>query len=224
MEDFPPLSYAARPKPSGLLVEQVEYLIGRHLGLPLEVKTYPWKRAQRLVEVGEADLFYTVETEARRHYAVFVRKPMYRIQLALLASVNNPRLKEIEQVHKLQDLEGFSVASYRGDGWSAQNLQQFPLLWMNGAQDVIRAIDRGLADLFIGNVPTLNEQLRLYGSKDRFVMLPLPELTPQQPEFRIGIGMRTPGMAKLLDDLNRALETPDVQQKLKDIEDRWATK
>ncbi|MBB5019526.1 polar amino acid transport system substrate-binding protein [Chitinivorax tropicus] len=224
MEDFPPLSFTDRQKANGMLVEQVEYLVEQSLGMQLEVKTYPWKRAQRLVEAGEADIFYTVETEARRQYAWFVKRPMYRIQLALLASAHNKRLDEIEQIRHLQDLEGFSITSYRGDGWSAQNLQQFPLLWMNGAQDALRAVDRGLADICIGNIPTLTAQLRTYGGRDRFVMVPLPDLTPTRPEFRIGVSQRALGASQLLEDLNRALEKAEVQQKLREIEERWHEK
>ncbi len=73
------------------------------MGIPVQFKDLPWKRAQIIVQVGDANGFITLPTPKRLEYAEVGNVPMARIQT-------------------LSDLHGYQLLTYLGNGWAEKNL------------------------------------------------------------------------------------------------------
>ena len=104
---------------SGVLVDGLE-LVGQACGVSFEHYGYPWARTQAMVERGELDAFCTVRTQTRAAYAEFCTAPIVSINYGIFHRVDDARPLSVKNV---QDLRPLRQGTYRGSGYSKENLE-----------------------------------------------------------------------------------------------------
>lgn len=121
----------------GLFIDLLEEALHQRLGIALYHQGFSWAWAQRMVREGMADGFCTTVNEERLEYAKVSAIPVLTAKVVLVTGIYNPRMAEIFMVTELEDLAGFDLITYRGNGFSTQN----PYLSFMEAPDSIRALD-----------------------------------------------------------------------------------
>ncbi|MCP4345760.1 MAG: transporter substrate-binding domain-containing protein [Desulfobacterales bacterium] len=134
----------------GIQVEIAESVLGQ-LGIQVIHKFYPWERAQRMVEKGKADAMMTTPTSARFKYAVFGKENVLPNYWNLFIRKGNTRMeKAVAGMTKLEDLKGYRILDFIGNGWTAAFMKkpggytvyevatmgQIPLMLANGREDL----------------------------------------------------------------------------------------
>lgn len=151
-KDAEPLCWEDNGTPQGLEVEIAEKVLSR-LGIKVNHVFYPWARAQKMVETGEADMMTTTPNDARFKYAIFGKEmtlPNY--WTIYVKKGNNDLLKKAEKFTKLEDLKPYKLADFVGNGWQSaymskdngynislqvQTLAQVPTTLANDRVDMI---------------------------------------------------------------------------------------
>ena len=55
-------------KVEGILIDMLEEVLGRRMGIALSHEVFPWARSQRMVAEGERDAFFTIPNARRAEY------------------------------------------------------------------------------------------------------------------------------------------------------------
>lgn len=159
----------------GIQRDFVQRVLGDRLGLQVVHETYPWKRAQRMVQDGERDGFFTVPTEERAAYTVASAIPFYETHFVMHTARDNPQLARLRQVLTLDDLAALPELRHihmHGSGW-----HEAALKGMKRVQPIVDAtrvpqmLVQGRADLYIEQTEMLRYQARQLGVADRIVSL-----------------------------------------------------
>lgn len=151
-QDCQPLCWEEFGTPQGLEVEIAERVFAR-LGIGIVCKFYPWARAQKMVESGEADMMMTTPNDGRFKYAYFGKEmtlPNYWTIYVKKGRVD--LLKKAAGFTRLEDLKAYSLADFIGNGWQAAYMKtedgyaissqvgtmaMVPLMLANGRVDMI---------------------------------------------------------------------------------------
>jgi polar amino acid transport system substrate-binding protein len=121
----------------------------KRLNVPLEHTPYPWKRAQFLVENGQADAMITVMTPKRAEFTVASKEALAEHKWVAFVRNDHPDLAKIKTYTTLAQFQGLEVLDYSGDGWGEEKLKSLnPKTSGNFTQAVLKlAGKRG--DVFI---------------------------------------------------------------------------
>lgn len=174
-ESIAPLSFAQNGETRGILVDLATDIFQRELGLPVEVGTYPWERAQQMVRRGEADGFITISTAERREYADCGTLPVLRAALHPLLRRDHTALATIAAADNLEDLRPYSFVSYFGNGWAKENLEKagFDVFFANDFVSHLKGLALGRGDIALVTPTSGGYYLQELGLADDLMMLPL---------------------------------------------------
>lgn len=139
-DSFPPYSYRERGEMRGLLVELLDEVLVRRMGLSVRHEGYSWLRAQALVREGQADALLTMPTPERLKYVEPSVESPLALQIALFTYRGHPRWDELEKVRGADQLQSFRVASYYGNGWAKTRFATLPIDWRPTDREVLRLI------------------------------------------------------------------------------------
>lgn len=118
-EGAEPICWEENGVPKGLEVEIAEQVLKR-LGIKVIHKFYPWARAQKMVETGEADMMTTTPNDARFKYAIFGKEMTLANFWTIYIKKGNVELKKkAESFTKLEDLKPYKLADFAGNGWQS---------------------------------------------------------------------------------------------------------
>lgn len=165
---YPPFSWGDDlGQPEGILVEAMEEILQERLGIPVQLKVYPWKRAQQMVEFGEADAFITVPTVERGRYTEIIEPPILPTEFKIFVSEKNPKRSLIEGASGLEDLkkiEHLSTGYLTGSGWHIEHLSDFPAV-MTAAKlsEILKMVDAQRLDIYIDSAVVVDYHLKEYG-------------------------------------------------------------
>lgn len=143
-------SATSQGKPSGIFYDIITRAFER-MGVPLQYKGYPWKRAQMLVKKKKADALITVPTPERLKYLVPNKEPIFIAKNKLFTQRDNPNIDTIKSVKSLVDLKGLKIVSYLGSGWAEEMLKQFEVDWLPNISSACKAIAADRGDVFFEN-------------------------------------------------------------------------
>lgn len=189
--DFAPFSQVdATGRVRGLFVDAAETILHDKLGLELEHQAFPWARAQAMVRGGEADGFISVPTPERLTYVLASAQPIQSFPICILASPANPRLEQMRQVQRLEELKPFRIGHYIGSGWADANLRPLGLdiQWAADLTGAMRLVANGRVDALVDNA--LSMRLRLAAPEFDGKLLELPNILATQP-YHLCIGRRS---------------------------------
>ena len=102
-------------EPDGLLVRRMDRLFGEQLGLAIEHHVLPWKRAQKLVEMGRYDAMVAVPTQSRLAYAERSNSVLYRFRVRAFLSEHSPRFGQLKQSESPFNVPGIRCITMLGD-------------------------------------------------------------------------------------------------------------
>ena len=183
----------------GTYIDILNYL-GAKAGVSFEYHTFPWPRAQLMIQHGELDGFLTISTEERAKYALFVPTPIITARQRIYHRAEDHRFD-----HLTDPAELIGKAQLVLIGGGAQ--QAFD----PGRQTAVRSLDdmakmlvneRG--DFFVSDDVIMQGAFDNTGLKPRIASSDAPFL--RTLEFRIGLRKDYPDAGAIIDKLEEAAE------------------
>lgn len=124
MADAEPINWEENGIARGLEVEIVEHCL-KKLNIKVVHRFLPWKRAQKMVESGEADAMMTTPTPERFKYAVFgIEHTLANYVNLFIRKSNTEMIEKARGFKKLDDLKPFKLIDYIGNGWTAAYMKK----------------------------------------------------------------------------------------------------
>ena len=190
-ETYRPLSFVDGGAMRGILVDVLEEVLGRRLGLRCEHEGYPWLRAQRLVEVGQRDAICTIATPERLAYAVAASEPVITAPTCIFVRGDNPRAATFAQARNLDELRELkpSVISYIANGWAKNKLGGFDVAGSGDFNSAIKMLIARRGDIMIENVLVMSYVLARTPGGDAVQLLPN---RMDRADFQLLIGKSSP--------------------------------
>ncbi len=161
-EDGKPMIYRdASGKAKGIFYDVVSEVF-RRMNVPLQCRLYPWSRAQKIVEDGEADGMVTVYTKARQRFSK-ATDPIVTVGEHILVNRNNPKIKEILNIRSIKDIKRYIVAETIGSGWTKEHLKGTKIIWVPTPQSAVSMIILRRVDIYMmsyyGSLNFIKEQI-----------------------------------------------------------------
>ena len=219
-EAYAPLIYrGADGKPAGLFYEIMTTAFQR-MNIPLQVKTYPWVRAQKIVTDGKADGMVTVLTDTRKMLFV-ASEPIIIVSEHIFLNQNNPRMKEIMEINSIEGLKSFKLVETIGSGWTKENLKEHDITWVPDMNNAFNMLIKQRVDIFVLNdiigADFINKKLKEdpQSSEDykNIIINPFPLKTIK---FRLLI-RKNSYFANKLDDFNKVINQMQIDGTIQNI-------
>ena len=117
-DPWPPLHEIKDGKAEGMIVEMLQAVFEKELGMKLVMEQLPWKRSQLVVERGEMDLLWTTKNKVRESYADFSKEPMEKMRNIIYTYKGHPKLAQMNAVKVFDDIKELDLtgAGILGDG------------------------------------------------------------------------------------------------------------
>lgn len=202
-ETYSPFSFREGGTLKGVLVDVLEEILARQLGVTVRHSGYPWVRAQAMVQNGDADGFCTTVTPARLAFVEPAHEPVLVQHRRMFARADNPLLPQLQQVHNLQELRQLNprIVTYVGNGWGSINFAGFRVETGHDYISALRMLVARRADVMIDYAQSMQYSLRRVAGGDAVVMLPAPMA---QTSFQLMLNKRSPHVG-LLPAFDKAL-------------------
>ena len=190
--DYPPFGWQENGAMRGLYIDIVNEVFKNRLGIPVEHKGYPWRRAQKMIMDGVADGFCTVITPERLSFSDATQHSIIDVNFKIFVPANSSKLEQLRQVSSISGLRGFKLVDYAGSGWADEHLAKAGLdvYWLPRNEPIWKYLLAGRADLTVKNEWTTRYSLKKEGYQDQFLELPQP-MTPEPTSFHIFIGKKS---------------------------------
>lgn len=122
---FPPYSFVdENGQMTGIFVDIAEQIIGQQMGLQVIHQGYPWERAQRMVQFGNADALITVATPSRLEYSQAATEPVVVGPMNLFVNANGEHREAIQNARSIEDLRPYKILDYQGNNWGSQHFPE----------------------------------------------------------------------------------------------------
>ncbi len=165
---FVPLSFLdENGKMTGAYVDLFDEILGKKMGFQLEHIGLPWKRAQKMVEIGEADAFCTNATDRRRDYMNFCEEEVIENFRAAIFRKGSPLDVGSNIPLTLEELKHLHHASYIGNGWAKRQLEDFDVYWAPESNSAMKLVAFGRADVFVSGVYQARFKSKELGLNDK---------------------------------------------------------
>lgn len=223
-EALPPVSYAVDGAARGLLKDMLVELFRDVPGYRLEFHSYPWTRAQRLVESGQMDMFVTFPSGSRKAYAGFTSHSLYTMDYGnLVFDRRNSKAPQLEAARSFEDLRGMTFISQEGVSWEDENVPAHIKRYMvNTPQSMWHMIfQRRAGDFFIMTAELALYSANRYGYRDQLRIKKVDFIPNSLVEFHIGLRKSHPQHAALLQAIDAAMARPEFVARRKAIERKY---
>lgn len=122
----PPLSSEVEGEPTGMFPELIKLVFSYTPEYEIDIKPFPWKRAQLLVESGKAQGFMTYPSSKRKNYAVFSADPFFVQDFGyLIYHKKNVNRFLMEGAKSFQDIANLTAIVERGSEWVRDNIPAY---------------------------------------------------------------------------------------------------
>lgn len=178
IEDYPPLSWEENGVVTGISIDVLTEALQNRMGIQVTHNVYPWKRAQVMVETGEADGFITLPTDQRRAYTNVCEETVFSADFTLFVNPANPRIEGLQQVRTIADLQEFKVGHIIGSGWAEQAFKGMDVDWAATSESNMRKLAAGRIDAFVINSFVGNWLIKTLELKGKVIEVPEAILRP----------------------------------------------
>lgn len=226
-DDYAPYSFidpaATNLGVQGILPEALELLLkDLNASLSVERVGLPWRRAQSVVQLGQADAICTFASAERKQYAHFGQLPVVELRPHLFFAASHPRRAELERVRAREELKAFQLVDQRGNQWAEQNLADFPKVeWTTGHDAIFRMVMAERGDVHVSLSPLVTQwRLKKLAVQRDIVSIPAPYIAATVP-FHLGIRRDHPRALETLAHVDRQLAQPAILQQIDAITRRF---
>lgn len=223
-EQMPPVSFTEAGMTSGILLDLLKALFA---GLPRyqpQFHSFPWIRAQRLVEAGQMDVFVTFPSTARLAYASFSSQPVYSLDYGnLVYALDGPHAEKIANARSFLDLKDLVFVSQEAVEWETDNVPPYIRRTMVNAPNslVYMTFERKTGDFFIMPMEQAIFFARRLGYEKQLGMKQVQFIPDSLVKFHVGVRKDFQGASQFLAAVDAALKTPAFQKQKKLIEQRY---
>lgn len=126
--DWIPYCYInAEGEPVGLYVDILKAIFEEEMGIELEYRTFPWKRAQVKLETGEMDFTVTIATQSRLEYTIKTETPVLEQFLYVYTYKSHPKSRAIDMISTGMDIKKLNLKPVTniGNNWHQINIDNF---------------------------------------------------------------------------------------------------
>lgn len=203
-DSFPPYSFRdENGNMAGIFIDIADQVLQDKMGISVLHRGYPWARAQKMVQMGEADAFITVATQARQEYTNVSSTPVIVGPMNLFVNPTNRNLDQIEHIQTTDDLSPFLILDYQGNNWGNQHFPEdkFRRLLTSNLSNALTMLAHGRGDVIATDkivADYLMAQLNLQG-----LIIELPIILAEV-EFSLCIGKSSP-FNSLLPEFNQQM-------------------
>ncbi|WP_108652407.1 substrate-binding periplasmic protein [Dongshaea marina] len=212
-DSYPPYSWKEKGQMKGILVDIATEALQNRMKLKVEHQGYPWARAQLRVREHKADAFVTVPTPVRQEYTLFSEETVLPVTFSLLTNKENSRLKQIEQIKTLPDLEPFRQVSYLGNGWAKLKLGKMDIIWGPTIERVLQLMDKNRYDIFVEATHAINYYIKQSGYGANLLAIPVP-FKPVKFHLCVGRGSPFTKILPQFDETIRAMRADGALEKI----------
>lgn len=215
-ETYSPLSFGQNGQLRGILLDVIQEVAGRRLGLAVEHTGYPWSRAQALVQTGEQDAICTIATPERLEYAVAAQEPVVSARRRIFVHKDNTMLAKLQKVRSLEELHALNpaVISYQGNGWAKANMAHFNIDNSRNFESAVKMLLANRGDVMVDNALTMQYALQQAQGSANVVVL---GANLDESHFQLLVGKNSPhiGMLPAFDTALRQFKrSPDYARVL----------
>jgi polar amino acid transport system substrate-binding protein len=175
--------------------------VAAQAGIKFEYHSFPWPRAQSMVQHGELDGFLTIDTEERDKYARFAPTPVISVRQRIYHRADDHRFDHVTD--PLQ-LAGYRQLTLIGGG-TGQIYDPNRQTAVRSLDDMARMLANGRGDYFISDPLIMQSAFANTDLKPRIATSEAPFLLTL--EFRIGLRKDYPGVDTILRRLDEEIQT-----------------
>lgn len=221
----PPFSYStAGAQPAGLFPDLVKAAFGALPEYSIKISTYPWARAQDMVQQGRADGFLTYPSDNRKKYALFTSAPLFIEDIGYLMFLpTNPNAKALRSAKNFKDLQAFLFLGSNTSEWENDNVPAY-IQKEHIPKDESRLnvlIQRKHGDFVIIGRENAKYLLVKLGYAGKVEFAKVDFIPDSQVPFQLGISKARPDAAEIIAKLTRVLATPKVKAELQRIQKQY---
>lgn len=214
-EGSPPTSYVAEGEPAGVVIDLLHAVFELIPHLDLHVTSFPWSRAQMMVEEGEMDAFCTYPSSKRKKYAKFTPTPLYFWDYGyLIYNQKNPAAEIISGAKSFEDLEGLVFLSQSNVAWEEDNVpKSIKRYYVDNLEKMIHmTLGRDVGDFFI--MPP--EQAMYYKKKlgydnTQFGITKVDFIPNSKIPFHIGLNKKYREISEEIEVIESVLQSSDFE-------------
>jgi len=215
--NFPPFSWEENKQMHGILIDVVTEALHSRMGISLSHEGYPWTRAQKMVEDGNADAFVTVPTPKRKTYTEISKEPVVVAMFRLFVKADNPKIGDLKNVRKISDLKEFTIGNYMGNGWADKNLAGMDVDYGATLDITLKKLAKGRFDVYPGVSQVARYRIKELGLQNR--LTELPNIIDSNT-FNLCIGKKSP-YVNILPKFDETLMKMREDGKLEEIYDKY---
>jgi hypothetical protein len=206
-----PHSYIEQGQVAGIYRELLDVLFGLLPQYQAEYHSYPWIRAQRLVEFGDMDMFLTFPSTSRKRYASFAAKPVYELDYGnLVFDKSGKAAPRLEAAKSFKDLEKFIFVNQEAVDWEVENIPAYlPRYTVNGPSGLMHmTFSRAKGDYFLMTAEQATYFARQYGYLEHLGMKKVGFIPNSLVPMHIGVRKSLGDQGALLRALESAMQHP----------------
>lgn len=173
-EDYAPWSSGSGGSVQGLARDLLTEILGNRMGYALDFEGYPWARAQRLVQEGDADLICTAISSSRLVYTLASARPVLTAGIRVYASNRPEVLRRLRGVKDLASLNAAPVRfnQYVGAGWMREHLDPSKTDSSGSLEQILAKLCLGRGDVVVENSLVARDKISRLQCAERIVELP----------------------------------------------------
>jgi len=223
-EGDPPLSFAVNGQPAGLFPELVELVFRYIPELNVLTESYPWSRAQLLIEKGARDGFITYPSDKRKGYALFSDQAVFVQDYGYLAyRKDNANRVILKAAKSFQDLSDLTVIVEHGSDWEVDNIPSFLRHVKAPNQDTMIHLLflRKDGDFVVMPPENAKHLAEKFGYQNDLAYNSVKFIDDSLIPFHIGLSKKTNNAAKILGSINAVLLSPEFKNEKQKIIDQY---
>jgi hypothetical protein len=212
---FVPLSYLDdNNQMVGFYVDLFDFILSEKMGFSVEHIGLPWKRAQRTVELDNAEALCSNATSKRREYINFCEEPIIENRKVAIFKRGGILDNKKNLVFHLDELKSLQHVSYLGNGWAKSHLKGFNIEWASNSTLPLTMIAKDHGQVFITGEYQARYRIKKLKLSDKLLYNPVQ--IKQRSLHKFGLRKTFPDSEKVIGiftkHLNKMRETSEFDE------------
>jgi len=220
----PPISSAINGEAVGLFPDLVKLVFSFVPQFNVAIKSFPWVRAQALVENGLVDGFMTYPSDKRKRYAGFSNSAVYTQDYGyLIYHKANPNRLTLEESKSFQDIANLKVILESGSEWERDNIPKFlrSIIARNQDTKLNLLLLRREGDFLVMPPENAKYIARKFGYEYDIAYHPVRYINDSLIPFHIGLSHKYKRLNEVIELVDAVLTDSEFQTQRQKIIDRY---